>query len=83
MVENIEDEIVSSVDANIVLEETVVRSEKRGRSEATEEEVDEVEEEHELVELRPKMSVPSAGGVETILNLNEWLKSPYQLVSEI
>ena len=43
MVENIEDEIVSSVDANIVLEETVVRSEKRGRSEATEEEVDEVE----------------------------------------
>ena len=47
------------------------------------EEVDEVEEEHELVELRPKISVPSAGGVETILNLNEWLKSPYQLVSEI
>ena len=33
-----------------------------------------------------KASVPigkTAGGVETILNLNEWLKSPYQLVSEI
>ena len=47
------------------------------------EEMREVEEELELVELRPKISVPSAGGVETILNLAEWLRSPYQLVSEI
>ena len=47
------------------------------------EEVEEEDEVLELVELRPKISVPTAGGVETILNLTEWLKSPYQLESEI
>ena len=47
------------------------------------EEVEEENEVLELVELRPKISVPTVGGVETILNLTEWLKSHYQLESEI
>ena len=53
------------------------------KSEDSMEEVEEEDEVLELVELRPKISVPTAGGVETILNLTEWLKSPYQLESEI
>ena len=54
-------------------------------SDEEEEEIDEEEDEEvlELVELRPKISVPQLGGVEIIMNLKEWLKSPYQLESEI
>ena len=37
----------------------------------------------QMLEVRPKISVPTEGGVETILNLTEWSKSPYQLESEI
>ena len=37
----------------------------------------------QLVDVRPKISVHHEGGVELILNLKEWLKSPYQLVNEI
>ena len=36
----------------------------------------------ELVELRPRISIPQEGGVELIVNLKEWLKSPWQLESE-
>ena len=33
----------------------------------------------ELVDLRPQISIPHEGGVELIVNLKEWLKSPWQL----
>ena len=42
-----------------------------------------VEDVLEINTLRPVISVPALGGVETILNLKEWLKSPYQLMSEM
>ena len=42
-----------------------------------------VEEDLEVSGLRPVISVPARGGVETIVNLKEWLKSPYQLISEL
>ena len=45
--------------------------------------VEEVQDELELVELRPLMSLAQRGGVEKILNLKEWLKSPWSLMDEI
>ena len=33
----------------------------------------------ELVDLRPQISIPHEGGVELIVNLKKWLKSPWQL----
>ena len=45
--------------------------------------VEEVEDELELVELRPLISIPQRGGVEKILSLKEWLKSPWTLVDKI
>ena len=44
---------------------------------------DSLEDDLEMSALRPVISVPSAGGVESIVNLKEWLKSPYQLISEL
>ena len=44
---------------------------------------DSVEDDLEVNGLRPVISVPASGGVETIVNLREWLKSPYQLISEL
>ena len=41
------------------------------------------EDDLEVTALRPVISVPAPGGVETIMNLKEWLKSPYQLISEL
>ena len=52
-------------------------------SEDSMEEVEEEDEFLEMVTLRPKISVPTAGGVETILNLTEWVNSPYQLESDL
>ena len=43
---------------------------------------DEIIEKEGLVELRTQISLPQAGGVEMILNLREWLKSPWQLFSD-
>ena len=37
-----------------------------------------VEEELEVIHERSRISFSSGGGVETILNLREWLKSPWQ-----
>ena len=45
--------------------------------------VEDVQDELELVELRPLMSMAQRGGVEKILNLKEWLKSPWSLMDEI
>ena len=45
-------------------------------SEDSMEEVEEEDKVLEMVELRPKISGHTAGGVETILNLTGWLKSP-------
>ena len=42
-----------------------------------------VEEILETSTLRSVISVPAVGGMETILNLKEWLKSPYQLINEL
>ena len=44
----------------------------------SEDDEEEVEEALEVVRLRPKYSVASGGGLETILHLKEWLKSPWQ-----
>lgn len=44
----------------------------------SEDDEEEVEEALEVVLLRPKYSVASGGGLETILHLKEWLKSPWQ-----
>ena len=48
--------------------------------EVLEDSVDDVLEQQSM---RPLISVPAAGGIETIVNLKEWLKSPYQLISEL
>ena len=40
---------------------------------------DELDTHAELVDLRPQISIPHEGGVELIVNLKEWLKSPWQL----
>ena len=45
--------------------------------------VEEVQDELELVELRPLISIPQRGGIERIISLKEWLKSPWTLVDEI
>ena len=45
--------------------------------------VEEVQDEQELVELRPLISIPQRGGNERIISLKEWLKSPWTLVNEI
>ena len=45
--------------------------------------VEEVQDEQELVELRPLISIPQRGGIERIISLKEWLKSPWTLVNEI
>ena len=45
--------------------------------------VKEVQDELELVELRPLISIPQKGGVEKILSLKEWLKSPWTLMDEV
>ena len=37
----------------------------------------------EVNAVRSVISVPAAGGIETIVNLKEWLKSPYQLISDL
>ena len=42
-----------------------------------------VEEILETSTLRPVISVPAVGGIETISNLKEWLKSPYQQINEL
>ena len=42
-----------------------------------------IEEALEVANMRPVISVPGIGGVETILNLREWLKSPYQLLTDV
>ena len=44
---------------------------------------DSVDDVLEQQSMRPLISVPAAGGIETIVNLKEWLKSPYQLISEL
>ena len=44
---------------------------------------EEVQDELELVELRPLISRAQKGGVENIVNLQERLKSPRSLVDEI
>ena len=53
-----------------------------GEADSTIEDEIEFVEEEELVQLRPIISIPGEGGVEVILNLREWLKSPWQLASE-
>ena len=40
------------------------------------------EEEDLEVEERPKVSVPGKGGIEVILDLKQWLKSPWSIVSD-
>ena len=37
----------------------------------------------EVNAVRSLISVPAPGGIETIVNLKEWLKSPYQLISDL
>ena len=44
---------------------------------------EEVQDELELVELRPLISMAQKGGVEKIVNLQEWLKSPWSLMDEV
>ena len=44
---------------------------------------DSIEAALEVNALRPVISVPTSGGIETIVNLKEWLKSPYQLISDL
>ena len=41
---------------------------------------EEVQDELELVELRPLISMAQKHGVEQIVNLQEWLKSPWSLM---
>ena len=36
----------------------------------------------ESVEMRPLISIPKEGGVEMIINIKEWLKSPWSLEQE-
>ena len=53
-----------------------------GEADSTIEDEIEFVEEEELVQLRPIISIPGEGGVEVIINLREWLKSPWQLASD-
>lgn len=64
-----------------VLDEFLAEAEdEERRQENLEDSVDDVLEQQSM---RPLISVPAAGGIETIVNLKEWLKSPYQLISEL
>ena len=40
------------------------------------------DDELEIVDMRPLISVPQEGGVEKILNLKEWMKSPWALETD-
>ena len=44
--------------------------------------VENIQDELELVELRPLMSMTQRGGIEKIVNLKEWMKSPWSLMDE-
>ena len=64
-----------------VLDEFLAEAEdEERRQENLEDSVDDVLEQQSM---RPLISVPAAGGIETIVNLKEWLKLPYQLISEL
>ena len=71
---------ISNVAAHEVLDEFLAEDEERERQENLEDSDDDVLEQQSM---RPLISVPAAGGIETIVNLKEWLKSPYQLISEL
>ena len=67
--------------SNEVLDEFLAEAEdEERRQENLEDSVDDILEQQSM---RPLISVPAAGGIETIVNLKEWLKSPYQLISEL
>ena len=42
-----------------------------------------IQDELELVELRPLISMAQKSGVEKIVNLQVWLKSPWSLMDEV
>ena len=44
---------------------------------------EEVQEELELVELHPLISMAQKGGVEKIANIQEWLKSPWSEMDQV
>ena len=44
--------------------------------------VEDIDDELDMVELRPLISIPQRGGVEKIVNLSEWMKSPWALKSD-
>ena len=44
--------------------------------------VEDIDDELDMVELRPLISIPQRGGVEKIVNLAEWMKSPWALKSD-
>ena len=44
---------------------------------------EEVQDELELVELRPLISMAQKGGVEKIANIQEWLKSPWSEMDQV
>ena len=44
--------------------------------------VEDIDDELDMVELRPLISIPLRGGVEKIVNLAEWMKSPWALKSD-
>ena len=70
------------VSTNCISEEN---KETTTQEEVGEEQVlfEEVQDELELVELRPLISMAQKGGVEKIVNLQEWLKSPWSLMDEV
>ena len=43
---------------------------------------EDIQDELEPVELRPLMSMTQRGGIEKIVNLKEWIKSPWSLMDE-
>ena len=44
--------------------------------------VEDIDDELDMLELRPLISIPQRGGVEKIVNLAEWMKSPWALKSD-
>ena len=44
--------------------------------------VEDIDDELDMVELRPLINIPQRGGVEKIVNLAEWMKSPWALKSD-
>ena len=44
--------------------------------------VEDIDDELDMVELRPLISIPQRRGVEKIVNLAEWMKSPWALKSD-